>query len=86
VWDAIGGHVESRDSIHAALVRELAEEIQVTPSHFVQLATLAEIQPALHGEAIYHIFLVTAWDGNPTMRVGMSIQKYKRRLSLIGIR
>ena len=68
VWDAIGGHVELQESIRAALVRELAEEIQVTPIEFVELATLSEIQPALNGDATYHIFLVTRWSGDPAMR------------------
>jgi 8-oxo-dGTP pyrophosphatase MutT (NUDIX family) len=68
-WDVIGGHVEPQESIPAALVRELTEEIQVTPIDFVQLATLSEIQPAINGEATYHIFLVTRWDGgDPAMR------------------
>jgi len=41
----------------------LNEEIQVTPIEFVELATLSEQQPNINGEAMYHIFLVTRWDG-----------------------
>jgi 8-oxo-dGTP diphosphatase len=63
VWDAIGGHVESSESPRDALIRELNEEIQVTPIEFVELATLPELQPNINGEAAYHIFLVTRWDG-----------------------
>jgi 8-oxo-dGTP diphosphatase len=63
VWDAIGGHVESSESPRDALIRELNEEIQVTPIEFVELATLPELQPNFNGEAAYHIFLVTRWDG-----------------------
>ena len=63
VWDAIGGHAESSESPRAALIRELNEEIQVTPIEFVELATLSEQQPNINGEAMYHIFLVTRWDG-----------------------
>jgi 8-oxo-dGTP pyrophosphatase MutT (NUDIX family) len=39
------------------------EEIGVTPHTFEEIAVLAEPPPAEHGEARYHIFLVTAWDG-----------------------
>jgi 8-oxo-dGTP diphosphatase len=63
VWDAIGGHVESSESPRDSLIRELNEEIQVTPIEFVELATLPELQPTINGEAAYHIFLVTRWDG-----------------------
>jgi len=68
VWDAIGGHIESRESVRAALVRELVEEIHVTPVDFVQLATLSELRPDINGDAAYHMFLVTRWEGGePTM-------------------
>jgi 8-oxo-dGTP diphosphatase len=69
VWDAIGGHVESLESVPAALARELMEEIQVTPIDFVELATLTEVHADIHGEANYHIFLVTQWvGGDPIMK------------------
>ena len=69
LWDAIGGHVESKESIGDALARELSEEIQVTPIDFVELATLTEVQPKINGEANYHMFLVTGWEGaGPTMQ------------------
>ena len=63
VWDVIGGHCEGDEAPGDALVREVQEEIGVTPHTFEEIAVLAEPQPAEHGEARYHIFLVTAWDG-----------------------
>jgi 8-oxo-dGTP diphosphatase len=63
VWDVIGGHCEDGEAPGDALVREVEEEIGVTPRTFKEIAVLAEPQPAKHGEATYHIFLVTAWDG-----------------------
>jgi 8-oxo-dGTP diphosphatase len=63
VWDVIGGHVESTESPPEALVRELAEEIEITPTEFRELATLSEPRPEVNGDAVYHIFLVTQWTG-----------------------
>jgi mutator protein MutT len=63
VWDMVGGHCEAGETPADALVREVAEEIGVTPRVFEEIAVLAEPFPAEHGEARYHIFVVTAWDG-----------------------
>jgi 8-oxo-dGTP diphosphatase len=63
VWDVIGGHCEDDEAPGDAIVREVQEEIGVTPRTFEEIALLAEPQPAEHGEAEYHIFLVTAWEG-----------------------
>ena len=69
VWDVIGGHCEGNEAPVDALVRELVEEIGVTPCVFEKSAVLAEPQPAEHGKAQYHIFMVTAWgDGEPRLR------------------
>ena len=69
VWDLIGGHCE-RDEVPAeALVRELEEEVGVTARVFDEIAVLPEPQPIEHGEAKYHIFIVTEWDGGePRLR------------------
>jgi hypothetical protein len=37
------------------------EEIGVSPRTFEEIAVLAEPRQAEHGEARYHIFLVTGW-------------------------
>jgi len=63
LWDAIGGHVEPGESIEAALVRELNEEIGVTPTDFRLLGSFPEPRPDLYGEALHHVFAVTAWTG-----------------------
>ncbi len=61
VWDVIGGHCERDEAPADALVRELREEIGVTARAFDEIAVLPEPQPIEHGEAQYHIFIVTAW-------------------------
>jgi 8-oxo-dGTP diphosphatase len=69
VWDVIGGHCEGDETPAEALVRELGEEIGVKPSAFEEIAVLDEPRPAEHGEARYHIFIVTAWGGGqPRLR------------------
>jgi 8-oxo-dGTP diphosphatase len=69
VWDVLGGHCEPGETPADALVRELREEIGVTPRAFDEVTVLGEPDPAAHGEASYHIFAVTAWDGGePRLR------------------
>ena len=63
VWDVIGGHCEGDETPAETLLRELEEEIGVTPSAFEEIAVLDEPRPAEHGEARYHLFIVTAWGG-----------------------
>lgn len=62
-WDIIGGHVETNESIEQTLVREIEEEIDVTPTRFAKLTSL-------HAEGIkLHIYRVDAWTGgSPILR------------------
>ena len=69
VWDVLGGHCESDETPAETLVRELEEEIGVTSFAFEEIAVLPEAQPVEHGEARYHMFLVTGWGGGePRLR------------------
>jgi 8-oxo-dGTP diphosphatase len=62
-WDTIGGHVEDGESLEEALVREVLEETGVTPTRFRLIATVRERQPEIYGDALHHIYAVTAWQG-----------------------
>jgi 8-oxo-dGTP diphosphatase len=62
-WDTIGGHVENGESLEAALVREAQEEVGVTPTRFRLIATVRERQPEIYGDALHHVYAVTAWHG-----------------------
>jgi 8-oxo-dGTP diphosphatase len=56
-WDIIGGHLERGETIEQALVREVEEEVGVTPTQFAKLTSL-------HAEGMeLHIYRVDAWTG-----------------------
>jgi mutator protein MutT len=63
-WDTIGGHVEAGETLEAALVRELMEEIGVVPTRFSPLAMIdfgIEAGRPVH----FHVFKVEAFTGEP---------------------
>ncbi|MDQ2808518.1 MAG: NUDIX hydrolase [Chloroflexota bacterium] len=68
VWDVPGGHCEAGESPEQTLVRELAEEIGVTPTAWHKLD---ELQLTTLGQAdtlVMHFYAVTRWTGTPTNR------------------
>jgi 8-oxo-dGTP diphosphatase len=44
-------------------VREVQEEVGVTPTEFRLIATVTERQPEIYGDALHHVYAVTAWQG-----------------------
>jgi 8-oxo-dGTP diphosphatase len=62
-WDTIGGRVEAGESLEEALLREIGEEVGVTPTRFALVAKLREPRPELYGDAWHHIYVVTQWKG-----------------------
>jgi 8-oxo-dGTP diphosphatase len=64
-WDAIGGGAEPGESAEEALVRELREELGVTPTAYRLLDVIPERRPDLYGPYIHHVYAVFAWDGEP---------------------
>jgi 8-oxo-dGTP diphosphatase len=68
-WDTIGGHVEDGESLDDALVREIQEEVGVTPTEFRLVATVRERQPEVYGDALHHVYAVTRWRGGEPANV-----------------
>jgi 8-oxo-dGTP diphosphatase len=69
VWDMFGGHVEPGEQLQQTLVRELEEELGITPTQWAFLETLTVDLPSPPEEPpdllIVHIYRVTDWTGMP---------------------
>jgi 8-oxo-dGTP diphosphatase len=57
----IGGHCENAEIPKQTLVRELQEEIGVTPIQFEHIKTLFDS----NNDHTYYVFVVTDWKGEP---------------------
>jgi mutator protein MutT len=74
VWDVFGGHVEPGEKHEQTLIREVQEELGITPTDWTFLETTVEQLPT-DAEAqgtpnflVAHLYLVTAWTGMPINR------------------
>ena len=65
VWDVFGGHLNPGETTEEALRRELYEELGIVPARWEFLLTVQEPNEDKYGQIKYHIFLVTAFDGEP---------------------
>jgi 8-oxo-dGTP diphosphatase len=67
VWDVFGGHMEPGEEHHQTLIREMQEELGITPTAWQVVEAIS-----LPGEGAdpltLHLYLVTAWTGTPTNR------------------
>jgi 8-oxo-dGTP pyrophosphatase MutT (NUDIX family) len=68
-WDTIGGRVEAGEGLDEALIREIREEVGVTPTQFRLVATVRERQPEIYGDALHHVYAVTRWQGGEPANV-----------------
>ena len=58
VWDVFGGHVETGERQEQTLVRELQEELGITPTQWSYVDTITPSE-----ELIVHLYSVTEWEG-----------------------
>lgn len=68
VWDVLGGHCEPGETPEQTLVRELREEVGVTPTAWRRPETFEEPLPNLDETLVLHLYVVTAWAGIPYNR------------------
>jgi 8-oxo-dGTP diphosphatase len=68
VWDMFGGHVEPAEGHEETLVRELQEELGITPNKWKYLETLTLSLSEPSDQMTVHLFLVTSWKGTPFNR------------------
>jgi 8-oxo-dGTP diphosphatase len=72
VWDVFGGHVEAGEDHSHTLIRELQEELGITPSQWTYIQTLSIVTSEDQDEPSVllhvHLNLVTAWSGTPVNR------------------
>ena len=67
VWDVFGGHVEPGEQHHETLVRELQEELGITPTQWTYLEDISfPSEPA--DQVTLYLYLVTGWTGSATNR------------------
>jgi 8-oxo-dGTP diphosphatase len=69
VWDVFGGHIEPAEQPEQTLVRELREELGITPTQWVELEIITESVPEQDNmpahDLLVHLYCVTAWIGTP---------------------
>ena len=72
VWDVFGGHIELDEQPAQTLVRELQEELALTPAQWTELEIVTESVPERDNmpahDLIVHLYCVTAWIGSPVNR------------------
>jgi 8-oxo-dGTP diphosphatase len=77
VWDLFGGHVEPGEQREQALVRELEEELGITPARWTFLETLTLDLPSANSLPpdllIVHLYLVADWTGTP---INMQLEEH----------
>lgn len=67
VWDVFGGHVEPGEQHEQTLIRELQEELGITPTQWSYLEEIFFPNDPSDPVTVY-LYLVTDWTGTPTNR------------------
>ncbi len=70
-WEFPGGKIETGESAHTALLRELKEELGITVKHATPWISLFHHYPAT--QVHLHCFLVDDWEGEPHPHEGQKL-------------
>jgi len=70
LWSFPGGHLEPHETLIAALIREVEEEVGVIPKAFAFLGTIADPNTSTIDPVTYHMYVVTAWSGGEPAPLG----------------
>jgi len=69
VWDVFGGHVEPGEEHEQTLIRELQEELGITPKQWNYLESISLSQPNKETDLLtIYLYLVNDWIGTPINR------------------
>jgi 8-oxo-dGTP diphosphatase len=69
VWDVPGGHCEPGETPEQTLVRELQEELGVTPTAWRPLGQFHAPAEGTGESVVLHVYVVNAWIGTPQNRL-----------------
>ncbi len=64
-WDVFGGHCEIGETVEQALIREIVEELGVTPLRYQELGVFDEPNPEKYRQGHHYIYAVYDWVGEP---------------------
>lgn len=76
-WNGVGGKVEKDETIEAGMIREAQEEINVTPLEYEYVSYLQFDFPDGITDMRAHVYLCTAWDGEPVETEEMAPRWFK---------
>jgi 8-oxo-dGTP diphosphatase len=65
MWDMIGGHVETGETVEQALLREFNEEIGIYPTRFIPMNEI--IVPEANESARLFTYRIDGWSGEPRL-------------------
>jgi 8-oxo-dGTP diphosphatase len=70
LWSFPGGHAEQNETLTEALVREIREEVGVTPTSFVFVVSLADPNASEVDPVTYHMYSIREWEGGEPALLG----------------